>query len=87
LDVDWVTGLVAPRLANPLAFFECRPWQAYDGGDHSIYVGHVVNFARREGPALGFFAGGFVTLQEPPPDERPFPYDVFELPYDAYEQA
>lgn len=87
LHIPWINGMVAPRLLDPLAFFECTPWRTYEGGDHSLYVGEIVNFGHRSGPALGFYAGGFLPLLEPGPDERPFPYDVFELPYDAYEQT
>ncbi len=86
-DFTWINGAVAPRLLDPLAFFECTPWRTYEGGDHSLYVGEVVNFGHRDGRALGFYAGGFTELAEPGPGERPFPYDVFELPYDAYEQT
>jgi flavin reductase (DIM6/NTAB) family NADH-FMN oxidoreductase RutF len=36
-----VTG--APLLEGALAWFECRTWASYDGGDHTILVGEVVN--------------------------------------------
>jgi flavin reductase (DIM6/NTAB) family NADH-FMN oxidoreductase RutF len=37
---DGVTG--APLLADALAWIECRLWERYDAGDHSIFVGEVV---------------------------------------------
>lgn len=46
-----VTGLTpvpgqkvaAPLIAECLAGIECRLWQAYDGGDHWIFVGEVLS--------------------------------------------
>jgi len=37
-----VTG--APLLHGALAHFECKPYAQYDGGDHVIFVGEVVDF-------------------------------------------
>jgi hypothetical protein len=53
----------APRRA--LAVIECTPWAAYDGGDHTLVVGEVVDFAYRDGEALGYFCGRFVRLEMP----------------------
>ncbi|WP_413248007.1 flavin reductase family protein [Sinomonas flava] len=60
----WVEGPTAPRLSRPLAYFECTPWAAYDGGDHTLYVGEVVDFGYRSGDALAFQGGRFTTLPE-----------------------
>jgi flavin reductase len=38
-----VTG--SPLLSRALAWFECRTWATYDGGDHTIIVGEVVDLA------------------------------------------
>lgn len=38
-----VTG--SPLLSRALAWFECRTWTTYDGGDHTIIVGEVVDLA------------------------------------------
>ena len=35
-----VTG--APLLTGTLGWVDCRVWQAYDGGDHTIFVGEVL---------------------------------------------
>ena len=35
-----ITG--APLLPGCLAWLDCKIWQIYDGGDHSIFVGEVV---------------------------------------------
>jgi flavin reductase (DIM6/NTAB) family NADH-FMN oxidoreductase RutF len=33
---------LAPTLTGALATFQCRPWHAYDGGDHVLQLGEVV---------------------------------------------
>jgi flavin reductase len=60
----WIEGTVAPRLAGVLSYFECTPWAAYDGGDHTLYLGEVVSFDYRAGDALGFVNGQFTTIPE-----------------------
>ena len=48
---DGVTG--APLLTDALAWVECRVWERYDAGDHSIFVGEVVAAEEGEpGPGL-----------------------------------
>ena len=47
-----------------LAYFECKPWAAYDGGDHTLYVGEVVDFNYRNGDALAFANSAFTTIPE-----------------------
>jgi len=64
VDVDWHEGEVAPRIAGALAWMECRPWQAYDGGDHTLYLGEVAAFDFRDGAALAYHASGFTTIAE-----------------------
>lgn len=60
----WVEGAVAPRLGMVLAWFECTPWAAYDGGDHTLFVGEVVDFNYRSGDALAFANSTFTTIPE-----------------------
>jgi flavin reductase len=83
LSVSWVEGKVAPKLEGTLAWLECEPWRAYEAGDHTLYLGEVVAFAHQAGDALGYFAGAFFPIPQPVPSTPPFPYDPFELPYDA----
>jgi flavin reductase len=64
IDIHWVEGEVAPRIAGALAWLECRPWRAYDGGDHTLFVGEVVHHDFRDGDALGYHASGFTTIAE-----------------------
>lgn len=64
LEPPWVEGEVAPRLARTLAYFECTPWAAYDGGDHTMYLGRVADFDYRDGDALGFSNSRFTVIPE-----------------------
>jgi flavin reductase (DIM6/NTAB) family NADH-FMN oxidoreductase RutF len=48
---------LAPRLAGALATISCRPWHAYDGGDHRLYLGEVVDFDAGGGEPLVFYRG------------------------------
>ena len=55
-----------PALADALAIFECVTYAVHDGGDHTILVGQVVRFARRDaGAPLVFFRGKYGALAEP----------------------
>lgn len=60
----WVEGATAPRLSGVLAYFECMPWAAYDGGDHTLYLGEVADFNYRSGDALAFANSSFTTIPE-----------------------
>jgi flavin reductase len=54
----------APRLAGALAHVDCEPWRAYDGGDHTLFLGRVTGFDHREGDALGYMGSRFTTFAE-----------------------
>ena len=54
----WETG--CPVLPGALAIFECRTAYTYQGGDHVIFVGEVVNFDHDpDGKPLVFWRGGY----------------------------
>ena len=55
-EAFWAEGADVPRLAGVLAHLECRPWRHYEAGDHTLFLGEVVDFAYRDGAALGFHA-------------------------------
>ena len=46
-----------PLIENCLARFECQRFAAYEGGDHLIVLGQVMQAEMRQGDALTFFAG------------------------------
>lgn len=57
------TDLGPPALADALAIFECEAHAQHDGGDHTILVGRVVRFTRRdEGAPLVFHRGRYGAL-------------------------
>ena len=49
----------APRLADALAWFECRTERTVEGGDHVIFIGRVVRAGYRDGEPLVFSAGRY----------------------------
>ena len=53
----------APALADALAVFECRREAVYEGGDHAVIIGLVVQFQfRSAGAPLVFFRGRYQPL-------------------------
>jgi flavin reductase (DIM6/NTAB) family NADH-FMN oxidoreductase RutF len=79
VEVPWVDGDVGPRLEGALAWYECAPHAAYDGGDHTIYLGRVTGHGHREGDALVFFTSEYTALEEPAITDERVSYDPFEL--------
>jgi flavin reductase (DIM6/NTAB) family NADH-FMN oxidoreductase RutF len=60
--VDWTPGRYtgAPVVSGTLAWVECRLAEVYPGGDHSIFLGDVLDIGRGvDGDALLFFGGEF----------------------------
>jgi flavin reductase (DIM6/NTAB) family NADH-FMN oxidoreductase RutF len=54
----WETG--CPILPNALAIFECKTAYTYQGGDHVIFVGEVINFDYDpDGKPLVFWRGSY----------------------------
>ena len=49
----------APLLDGALAWAECRVWAAYPGGDHTIFVGSVLDGGAGEGRPLLYHRGSF----------------------------
>lgn len=64
IDLIWVEGRHAPRIAGVLAHLECVPWRQYDGGDHTLFLGEVVDFDFRDGDALGYLTSRFRSIDE-----------------------
>ena len=61
----WAEGPTAPVLVGNAATISCRPWRTYDGGDHLIVVGEVVDLAVTDADPLLFFGGRFRELAPP----------------------
>ena len=50
----------APILADALAWFECRTWATYDGGDHTIVVGELLDLGCADNaPGLLYFRSAY----------------------------
>ncbi|CAN5847522.1 flavin reductase family protein [soil metagenome] len=63
--IDWhpAPASGAPVLDTGVAFLDCRLADAFDGGDHSIFVGEVVDLGRLGGrEPLVWFDGVYRTL-------------------------
>lgn len=60
--VDWQPGHTgSPLLAGALGHVECTLERVYDGGDHEIVLGRVVDLAvRRDARPLVFFRGAYL---------------------------
>jgi flavin reductase (DIM6/NTAB) family NADH-FMN oxidoreductase RutF len=59
------TELGPPALADAHAIFECAREAIHDGGDHSILIGRVLRFARRDdGAPLVFYRGRYGALSD-----------------------
>ncbi|MCS0637814.1 flavin reductase family protein [Streptomyces sp. LP05-1] len=56
-EVRWEGDPEAARLAGAVAYFSCRPWAAYPGGDHVLHLGEVVRFDAPGGDPLVFHSG------------------------------
>jgi flavin reductase (DIM6/NTAB) family NADH-FMN oxidoreductase RutF len=54
-----------PLIAPSLAHFECLPFNIYDGGDHAIFLGKVIDFEIDSSAApLLFFRGKYNALDQ-----------------------
>ncbi|WP_240377570.1 flavin reductase family protein [Bacillus piscicola] len=56
---EWEQGELGKRIKGSLAHIECKPWAAYDGGDHVLYLGEVKNYVYNEGNPLLYYCGKF----------------------------
>lgn len=53
----------APLIRDARAYLECALWRVYDGGDHWIILGRVLDAGGEPGDALLFYSGQFETLE------------------------
>tara|TARA_B100000902_G_scaffold203088_1_gene193640 strand:+ start:230 stop:757 length:528 start_codon:yes stop_codon:yes gene_type:complete len=65
-DVEHTEGVGGiPLLKDYSALFQCQTEHQYEGGDHVIIVGRVVEFDNRQLPPLIFHAGRYADLDLP----------------------
>lgn len=51
-----------PQLSQCVARFDCKQWAVYEGGDHWIIVGEVLNLEKSNAESLVFCEGAFGTI-------------------------
>lgn len=63
-EIQYTSGVTeCPLLPDALACFECRPFAQHKAGDHTIFIGEIVNYAFRDNAKpLVFFRGGYRRL-------------------------
>ena len=52
----------APIIDGNIGYIECKLYAAYDGGDHTIYLGEIQQAETRDAKPLVFFRGGYRSL-------------------------
>jgi flavin reductase (DIM6/NTAB) family NADH-FMN oxidoreductase RutF len=61
-EVPWVADAEVPRLRGTVAWFQCSPWAAYEGGDHVLHVGEIARYDARRARPLMFYTGDFCSV-------------------------
>jgi flavin reductase len=49
VEMDWNAG--CPVISGSLVWLVCRKWAAYEGGDHTIFVGEVLDHGSAAAPS------------------------------------
>jgi flavin reductase (DIM6/NTAB) family NADH-FMN oxidoreductase RutF len=60
----------SPILDDALAWLDCRVWNTYEAGDHTIYVGEVLAGDARDMSPLLYYRSGYGRFMPDPPSER-----------------
>ncbi len=69
-EIDWQPGLGgAPLLDDFAAQFQCKTTYQYEGGDHVIFVGEVLDYQTRDQQPLVFHKGSYATAKTKQPSE------------------
>lgn len=62
-DISYTVGqLGVPLLENVLVNMECKTVHAYEGGDHTIFIGEVITSSVSDEKPLLYFYGGYGKL-------------------------
>lgn len=61
----WRQGATAPTLTGTAATFSCIPWREYDGGDHVIFIGEIIDAECADKDPLLFYRSAFHDLGAP----------------------
>lgn len=58
----WTDGPTAPMLSGAATTLSCIPWREYDGGDHAIFIGEIVDVVSTGKDPLLFHRSAFHDL-------------------------
>ena len=53
-----------PVLDHAIGYLDCRVENAYDGGDHTIFIGRVEAAGARDGEPLLYFRSAYHAIAE-----------------------
>ena len=63
-NIDYRLGRIGvPILTQAIGWLECQLVDAYDSGDHTIFIGKVVAAEATDGKPLAYFRGQFATIE------------------------
>jgi flavin reductase (DIM6/NTAB) family NADH-FMN oxidoreductase RutF len=62
---SWADGPTAPIISGAAATISCVSWAEYDGGDHVIFIGEIVDAVATGKPPLLFYRSTFHSLGAP----------------------
>lgn len=63
-NIEFRLGRIGvPILKQAISWLECHLADAYDSGDHTIFIGKVVGAEATNGIPLAYFRGQFATLE------------------------
>ncbi|MBH0229378.1 flavin reductase family protein [Halobacillus yeomjeoni] len=60
VDFDIFEGL--PVIENSLVSMACNVYETFEAGDHTLYVGEVMNLSLKDGEPLTFFEGKYKQM-------------------------
>ncbi|MCA0983216.1 flavin reductase family protein [Halobacillus yeomjeoni] len=60
VDFDIFEGL--PVIENSLVSMACSVYETFEAGDHTLYVGEVMNLSLKDGEPLTFFEGKYKQM-------------------------
>ncbi len=64
-NIEYRLGRIGvPILTQAIGWLECHLADAYDSGDHTIFIGKVVAAEAKEGKPLAYFRGQFATIEK-----------------------
>lgn len=60
--IEFETFEDLPVIENSLVSLACNVYQAHEAGDHTLYVGEVINLNVQDGEPLAFYEGKYMQM-------------------------